>query len=382
MSDIREFHISIPDEAIADLRRRLAATRWPDGETVTDWSQGTPLAYAQSVCKTWESDFDWRKWEAKLNGWPQFVTEIDGCDIHFFHIRSPRADAVPLVITHGWPGSQIEFHKILDALADPEGHGGSAADPAFHVVAPSLPGYGFSGRPKATGWGTDKIAEVWAKLMARLGYDRYVAQGGDWGSAVTNYIGAQDPDHCAGIHVNMVTTLPPKPDPKQCTPQELGALMAAKHYRDADSAYARQMATRPQSLGYGLADSPAGQCAWILEKFWSWTDCDGDPETVLGRDEMLANISIYWFTNSAASSGRLYWHSFGRALQMPEVHVPMGGTIYPKEIFRSSRRWAEARYKNIVHWSEQPKGGHFAAFEQPEAFLADIRACFSAILSR
>ena len=375
MTEVRPFKIAVPDADIEDLRRRLKATRWPEKETVDDWSQGVPLAYVREVCDTWLNDFDWRNWEAKLNGWDQFVTEIDGVDIHFFHVKSPHVNAKPLVITHGWPGSQIEFHKFIDALVNPTAHGGTEAD-AFHVVAPSLPGYGFSGKPGATGWGTDKIGEVWTKLMARLGYKRYLAQGGDWGSAVTTQVGAQDPDCCAGIHVNMVTTRPAKPDMASLTPQEQSALGALKHYADNDSSYARQMATRPQTLSYGLADSPTGQCAWILEKYWSWTDCEGHPENVLNRDEMLANISIYWFTNSAASSGRLYWHSFGGATAQPNVLIPMGGAIYPKEIFRASRRWAEDRYKNIVHWSEQPKGGHFAAFEQPEAFVADLRDCF------
>ena len=376
MSDaIRDFRIDIPDADLEDLKRRLKATRWPEKEVVDDWSQGVPLGYLQEVCAFWADTFDWRKWEAKLNAWPQFVTEIDGVDIHFFHVKSRHSEARPLVITHGWPGSQVEFHKVIDPLVNPTAHGGKAED-AFHVIAPSLPGYGFSGKPTAAGWDTAKIADAWASLMARLGYSRYFAQGGDWGSAVTGNIGAQDPDHCAGIHVNMVTVRPKEIVPSELTPQEGAALASLKHYRDKDSSYAQQMATRPQTLGYGLADSPAGQCAWILEKYWSWTDCDGKPENVLTKDEMLANISIYWLTNSASSSGRLYWHSFGPRDQ-PEVHVPMGGAIYPKEIFRASKRWAEARFKNIVHWEEYPEGGHFAAFEQPKIFVEDLRACFA-----
>ena len=374
MSAIQPFRIAIPDADLDDLRRRLKATRWPEKEVVDDWSQGTPLAYLQEVCARWADGFDWRAWEAKLNGWPQFVTEIDGLPIHFFHVRSPHENARPLLITHGWPGSQIEFHKAIDPLVNPTAHGGHAKD-AFHVVAPSLPGYGFSGKPTAKGWSVEKIAGAWGQLMARLGYERYFAQGGDWGSAVTGTIGAVDSEHCAGIHLNMVTVRPKEIKPQELTPAEAAALKALKHYQNIDSGYARQQATRPQSLAYGLADSPAGQCGWILEKFWAWTDCDSHPENVLSRDEMLANISIYWLTNSAASSARLYWHSFGRREQ-PQVNVPMGGAIYPKEIFRASRRWAEERFTNIVHWSEQPKGGHFAAFEQPEAFVADLRECF------
>lgn len=375
MSDaIHPFRIAIPDADLDDLQRRLRATRWPDRETVGDWSQGVPLAYVQAVCDTWANDFDWRAWEAKLNAWPQFTTTIAGVDIHFFHVRSPHEGARPLILTHGWPGSQVEFHKVIDPLVNPTAHGGRAED-AFHIVAPSLPGYGFSGKPTARGWGVEKIADAWATLMARLGYTRYFAQGGDWGSAVTGCIGAQDAEHCAGIHLNMVVARPKDTDAAQLTPQETAALQALRHYQTIDSAYARQMATRPQTLGYGLADSPAGQCGWILEKYWSWTDCGGAPETVLSRDEMLANIAIYWLTNSAASSGRLYWHSFGRREQ-PPVHVPMGGAIYPKEIFRASRRWAEERFSNIVHWAEHPVGGHFAAFEQPGLFVADLRECF------
>lgn len=375
MTEIRPFAIAIPDADLDDLRRRLNATRWPDAETAGDWRQGAPLGYVREVCATWANAFDWRTWEAKLNAWPQFVTQIDGVDIHFFHVKSKHENAKPLVITHGWPGSQVEFHKIIDALVDPTAHGGTEAD-AFHVIAPSLPGYGFSGKPAVEGWGIEKIAMTWAQLMARLGYDRYLAQGGDWGSATTTAIAAVDPQHCAGFHINMVTVMPKGLDPTQMTPQEVAAAKSLEYYRKQDSSYAQQMATRPQTLGYGLADSPAGQCAWILEKFWSWTDCDGHPENVLARDEMLANISIYWLTNSAASSGRLYWHSFGLR-NIPEIGVPMGGAIYPKEIFRASRRWAEEKYKNIVHWSEHDKGGHFAAFEQPDAFVADLRACFA-----
>jgi len=369
---IRPFRIAVAEASLDDLRARLRASRWPEKQVVDDWSQGVPLAYAQEVCAYWAERFDWRVWEAKLNAWPQFLTEIDGVDIHFLHVRSPHENALPLVITHGWPGSVLEFHKVIDPLANPTAYGGSPED-AFHVAAPSLPGYGWSGKPTQPGWGVEKIADAWAALMARLGYRRYVAQGGDWGSAVTGCIGAQDPEHCAGIHLNMVTARPT--DRKNPTVQEQAALDSLQYYQDWDSGYSKQQATRPQTLGYGLADSPAGQCAWILEKFWAWTDCDGHPENALGRDEMLANISIYWLTNSAASSGRLYWQSFGKS-RPPKVHVPMGGTIFPKEIFRSSRRWAEARFSDIVYWTEQPKGGHFAAFELPEIFVNELRACF------
>jgi len=371
-ADIRSFRIDIPESDLDDLRRRLRATRWPETETVEDWSQGVPLAYAQEVCAYWADQFDWRPWEAKLNAWPQFLTEIDGIDIHFLHVLSPHDGALPLILTHGWPGSVLEFHKVIEPLTNPTAFGGRAED-AFHLVIPALPGYGFSGKPAAPGWGVEKIAEAWEELMARLGYGRYAAQGGDWGSAITACIGAQDPEHCAGIHLNMVNARPT--DRENLTEQEQAALESLKHYQDWDSGYSKQQATRPQTLGYALADSPAGQCAWILEKFWAWTDCGGHPENALSRDEMLANISVYWLTNSAASSGRLYWQSFGKH-RPPKVDVPMGGTIFPKEIFRASRRWAEARFSNIVHWSEQPKGGHFAAFEVPDVFVEELRTCF------
>src|SRR6056297_443394 len=317
-ADIRSFRIDIPESDLDDLRRRLRATRWPETETVEDWSQGVPLAYAQEVCAYWADQFDWRPWEAKLNAWPQFLTEIDGIDIHFLHVLSPHDGALPLILTHGWPGSVLEFHKVIEPLTNPTAFGGRAED-AFHLVIPALPGYGFSGKPAAPGWGVEKIAEAWEELMARLGYGRYAAQGGDWGSAITACIGAQDPEHCAGIHLNMVNARPT--DRENLTEQEQAALESLKHYQDWDSGYSKQQATRPQTLGYALADSPAGQCAWILEKFWAWTDCGGHPENALSRDEMLANISVYWLTNSAASSGRLYWQSFGKH-RPPKVDVP------------------------------------------------------------
>ena len=373
MTDIRPFRIDVPEADLDDLRRRLRATRWPEKEVVDDWSQGVPLAYTQELCAYWADKFDWRPWEAKLNAWPQFMTEIDSVDIHFLHVKSPHENAMPLVITHGWPGSVLEFHKVIDALVNPTAHGGSAED-AFHVVAPSLPGYGWSGKPTGPGWGVEKIGDAWAKLMARLGYDRYVAQGGDWGSAVTGCIGAQDPEHCAGIHLNMLMA-PTTTAKDDMTEAEKTAAERMKYYFDWDSGYSKEQATRPQTIGYGLADSPSGQCAWIVEKFWAWMDCDGHPENVLSRDEILANVSIYWLSNSATSSARLYWQSFGKSRPQP-VEVPFGYTVFPKDISFQSRRWAEKRFSNIVHWGEQEKGGHFAAFEVPETFVDELRACF------
>ena len=374
---IRPFRIEASDAELEDLRGRLAATRWPEREPVEDWSQGIPLAYVQEVCAYWAEKYDWRAREARLNGFSQFRTEIDGCDIHFVHVRSSREDALPLVVSHGWPGSIVEFHKVIGPLTDPEAHGGDPAD-AFHLVCPSLPGYGFSGKPTTPGWGVGRIADAWSTLMVRLGYERYVAQGGDWGAMVTTHIGMQDPEHCAAIHLNM-PIVPPDPETmSDLTPAEQSALAGIQHYQEWDSGYSKQQSTRPQTLGYGLVDSPAGQAAWILEKFWSWTDCDGHPENVLTRDELLDNVMFYWLPGTGASSARLYWESF-RTPPFGPVQVPVGCSIFPKEIFRSSRRWAEKRFGALLHWNELEKGGHFAAFEQPETWVDEVRTCFRSL---
>jgi epoxide hydrolase len=376
MSDqIRPFTVDIPEQDLADLRQRLALTRLPEKETPSDWSQGTPLAYVREIKEYWQHQYDWRRAEARLNAFDQFVTTLDGLDIHFLHVRSPEPDAIPLVMTHGWPGSVVEFLKVIGPLADPASHGGDPRD-AFHVVCPSLPGYGFSGKPSAPGWGIEKIADAWAQLAKRLGYDSYVAQGGDWGSAVTTALGIRDTAHCRAIHVNMVAA-PPNPM-DNLTELEKRGLAGMKHYQDWDSGYSKQQSTRPQTLGYGLVDSPIGQAAWILEKFWAWTDCNGHPENALTRDEMLDNIMLYWLTASGASSARLYWESFG-SFSAGEVQTPTGCSIFPKEIFVCSRRWAENRYKNIIYWNELPRGGHFAAFEQPQLFVDEVRNCFRLI---
>lgn len=371
---IRPFRIAVPDEVLQDLRARLRSTRWPEAEPVNDWSQGVPLAWLREVCRYWAEDYDWRAREAALNRFDQFVTTIDGLDLHFVHVRSPHADAMPLILTHGWPGSIVEFHKVIEPLTNPTAFGGDAAD-AFHLVCPSLPGYGFSSKPATTGWGVDRIAQAWAMLMARLGYPRYGAQGGDWGSAVTAALGGLDPAHCAGIHLTMASETRPRVEGEP-TQQEQRALRGLEFYRRWDSGYSKQQSTRPQTLGYGLTDSPAGQAAWILEKFQAWTDCDGHPENVLARDELLDNVMLYWVTASAASSARLYWESFGKGGQRPPVDVPTGVAAFPKEIVPPVRKWMEPRFRNITHWSEMPRGGHFAAFEQPEAFVAEVRAFF------
>jgi pimeloyl-ACP methyl ester carboxylesterase len=371
---IQPFRIAADDSALEDLRRRLRATRWPERETVTDWSQGIPLAYVQDVCSYWADKYDWRAREARLNRFAQFKTEIDGLGIHFLHVRSPHEGALPLVITHGWPGSIVEFQKVIEPLTNPTAHGGEAKD-AFHVVCPSLPGYGFSDKPAQSGWTTQRIAKAWAQLMGRLGYARYVAQGGDWGAMVTTWIGVEDPEHCAAIHLNMPIAPPDPATLNDLTEREKSALAGMQHYQEWDSGYSKQQSTRPQTVGYGLVDSPAGQAAWILEKFWAWTDCNGHPENVLGRDELLDNVMLYWLPATGASSARLYWESF-RTLSLDPVRVPVGCSIFPKEIFRTSKRWAEKRFEKLIHFEDMPKGGHFAAFEQPELYVGEVRACF------
>ncbi len=372
---IEPFHIAATDEQLADLKRRLAQTRWPERECVDDWTQGIPLAYVQELCAYWRDKYDWRAREARLNRFPQFRTTIDGLGIHFIHARSPHPEAMPLIITHGWPGSIVEFHKVIEPLTNPTAFGGNASD-AFHVVAPSLPGYGFSDKPSRAGWKVQKIAETFAQLMQRLGYNRYAAQGGDWGSVVTLNIGVKDPAHCLGIHVNLVIARPDGTE-TDLTPQEQSALAGMQYYSDWDSGYSKQQSTRPQTVGYGLTDSPAGQAAWIIEKFYAWTDCNGHPENVLTRDELLDNVMLYWLPATATSSARLYWESFRDAFTSnDQVTVPLGCSIFPKEIFRASRRWVAKRFPTLHYFNELPKGGHFAAFEQPELYLQEVRNCF------
>jgi len=375
---IRPFHIAVSDEILRDLKSRLRNTRWPEAELVDDWTQGTPLKWIQEVCRYWTEAYDWRSREALLNRFAQFTSAIDGLDIHFLHVRSRHAAAMPLIITHGWPGSVVEFHKVIEPLTNPTAHGGDAAD-AFHVVCPSLPGFGFSGKPTTAGWGVDRIAAAWAVLMDRLGYARYGAQGGDWGSAVTSALGAQDPTHCTGIHITLAMGSRPKVQGEP-TAEEARALKGIKDYSDWDSGYSKEQSTRPQTVGYGLTDSPAGQAAWILEKFWAWTDCNGHPENILGRDELLDNVMLYWVTATAASSARLYWESFGPGRRAAlKITVPTGVAVYPKEIVTPVRRWMEDTYTDIRHWREMPKGGHFAAFEQPVLFVEDVRAYFGTL---
>jgi pimeloyl-ACP methyl ester carboxylesterase len=380
MSDIdaRPFPIDVPQAALDDLRDRLARTRWPERETVADWSQGIPLAYVQELCSYWRERYDWRRCEKALNGRGSSRAQLDGLGTHFLHVRSPEPGALPLVLTHGWPGSVIEFSKVIGPLSDPARHGGDARD-AFHVVCPALPGYGFSDKPAGTGWGIQHIARAWAQLMAGLGYSRYGAQGGDWGAPITMAISDADPEHCAGVHVNM-TFVGPGPDEEQdLTDRERSALEARVHYDRYESGYMKEQSTRPQTLGYGLVDSPAGQAAWVVEKFWAWTDCDGHPENVLSRDELLDNVMLYWLPGAGASSARLYWEAVNHPGGMPPVTVPSGISVFPKEIYRTSRRWAEKRFTDLRFFAEHDKGGHFAAFEQPEQFVADVQTFFRTV---
>jgi len=359
------------DEArLDDLKDRLHRTRWPEAETGPDWSQGMPLAYTQELCRYWADEYDWAARAALLNRFAQYRTALDGLGIHFVHERSPHAGALPLLMTHGWPGSVVEFQKVIEPLTHPD----DPAD-AFHVVCPSLPGYGWSDKPSTPGWGVARIAGAWVELMARLGYDRYVAQGGDWGSAVTGAVAIADPAHCVAIHLNMVNAGPGRDMRDDLTDAETAALADYAEHERWGTGYSRQQSTRPQTLGYGLVDSPAAQAAWIIEKFWAWTDCDGHPENVLTRDEMLDNVMLYWLPGNGASSGRLYWESFA-SFGRQEVTVPMCASIFPKEIFRPSRRWAERSYTDIRYWNELDKGGHFAAFEQPGLFVDELRAAY------
>ncbi|HEY2688318.1 MAG TPA: epoxide hydrolase [Streptosporangiaceae bacterium] len=378
---VTPFRIEIPETELADLRQRLQRVRWPEPEPVTDWSQGVPLAYLQELCRYWADGYDWRATEARLNALPQFLTGIDGLDIHFLHVRSPHPGALPLILTHGWPGSIIEFLKVIGPLSDPTAHGGDAAD-AFHVVCPSLPGYGFSGKPAQPGWNVQRIASAWMTLMARLGYRRYGAAGGDWGTSVTTSLGQQDPAHLAGIHL-----IPPiaAPDPEtfgDLTEAEQASLADLERAAGRESGYSAEQATKPQTVGYGLVDSPAGLAAWIAEKFWSWTDHGGHLENVLTRDELIDNLMFYWLPGTGASSARLYWESFGQVSEWftrattDSVDVPAGCSIFPKEIPRPSRRWAARRYTDIRYWHELDRGGHFAAFEQPGTFADELRSFF------
>jgi pimeloyl-ACP methyl ester carboxylesterase len=366
--------------ALDDLKRRLAQTRWPDPETVADWTQGVPITKMKALVEYWRTGYDWRRCEARLNGFAQFRTEIDGLTIHFLHVRSQQANALPILITHGWPGSVIEFFKIIDPLTNPTAHGGRAED-AFHVVAPSLPGFAFSGKPVDRGWNAARIARAWSELMRRLGYPRYVAQGGDWGSIVTTTLAQQRPAGLVGIHLNMPFVFPDPIPTAGLSAAEQRAVEAFRRFQTDGFGYFLQQSTRPQTVGYALADSPVGQAAWIYEKFHAWTDNNGDPESALTRDEMLDVITIYWLTDTAASSARIYFEHAGivGANNSGVVELPVGCSIFPREIVPAPRSWAERFFPRLIHWNELDRGGHFAAFEQPALFTKELRECFRSL---
>lgn len=371
------FRCDVPERVLDDLRERLARTRFPDEVNDADWSYGTDLAYLKELCTYWRETFDWRAQEAALNRFPSFVTEIDGLSLHFLHAPSPRPDAMPLVVTHGWPGSVFEFLDIIDRLRDPAAHGADPGD-AFHVVCPSIPGYGFSEAAHAPGMHPLRVSEMIAKLMARLGYDRYGAQGGDWGSMISHGLGLADPKHCAGIHVNMVVAGPPAgaENPLEgLSPAELENLAEARRIQDEEMGYFRVQSTKPQTLGVGLNDSPAGLASWIVEKFRTWSDCNGDVESIFSRDRLLANITLYWVTGTITSSTRLYLESKRAGLGVADHPVPLGCAVFPRELIRSPRRWVESHF-DVRQWTEMPRGGHFAAMEVPDLLAADVRSFF------
>ena len=376
---IRPFEINVPDAVLDDLRNRLATTRLPDQIPGTAWDYGTNRAYLSELLDYWEHDFDWRAQEQMLNAFDQYKTTIDGLDVHFIHQRSPHEDALPLVITHGWPGSFMEFHKIIDPLTNPTAYGGDASD-AFHVVAPSIPGYGFSDKPTERGYNPERMADIIGKLMERLGYERYGTQGGDWGSIISRWQASLRPDRVVGVHINMVTAGPPPgvEDPNAGIPaDELERSQARQEFFADERGYSNLQGTKPQTLGFGLNDSPAGLAAWIVEKFMTWCDCGDHVENEFTKDELLTNITIYWVTGTITSSTRIYYESRYTPSSRPigYIETPVGCAIFPHEIFIPPRAWAEAAY-NVTHWTEMPRGGHFAALEQPELLTDDIRAFF------
>jgi pimeloyl-ACP methyl ester carboxylesterase len=385
---IRPYRMSVPEEALIDLRQRLASTRWPDEETVRDRTQGVQLATMQDLVRYWQTEYNWRTVESELNALPNFVTEIDGLDIHFVHVRSREPNAMPLIITHGWPGSVIELLKVVGPLTDPVAHGGRAED-AFDLVLPSLPGYGFSGKPKTSGWDLVKISQAWHQLMLRLGYTKYVSQGGDWGALVSEVMAAQQLPGLIGIHINMPGTVPPNiakalkdgdPVPDELSDEEKRAYAALSAFYTTGSGYYSIMGTRPQTLGYGLTDSPTALAAWFYDKFAAWTDSDGEPERSLTKDEMLDDITLYWLTNTGTSSARSYWEVYGGTpFNAIEISIPVGVTIFPGEIYQAPQSWAEQNYHKLVYFNEVDRGGHFAAWEQPGLFVSEVRAAFSSM---
>lgn len=378
---IEPFHIDIPQSALDDLKLRLSLVRWPNQETVHDWSQGVPLAKAQSLIEYWRTQYDWRVFEEEMNKLPHFRTYIDGLGIHFIHVKSKHPGALPILFTHGWPGSFIEFVDLIPSLTDPTSHGGNEDD-AFHVIIPSLPGYTFSDKPTEGGWKNDRIARAWIVLMERLGYSKWVAQGGDWGADITTTLGDMHPSSLIGIHLNWHFVFP-ETMPDQLSPEEQRAVDGSKKFFTDGSGYFHEQSTRPQTIGYALSDSPVALATWIYEKFHAWTDNDGNPEDAVSLDKILNNISLYWFTNTGASSIRIYWErqADGIGLQFagPKLDLPVAATVYPREIYRSPKSWAEQKYSNLIHWNEVDKGGHFASLEQPNVFVEELRTGFRSL---
>ena len=381
---IRSFKCAIPQKEVDELRRRVHATRWPGKETVPDRSQGAQLQRLRPLVEYWGREYDWRRGEKKLNAHAQFLTKIDGLDIHFIHVKSRHEDALPLIMTHGWPGSVLELVKTIGPLTDPTAHGGTAED-AFHVIIPSMPGYGFSEVPSETGWGPDRIGRAWHVLMKRLGYERYVSQGGDWGAVVSDKMGAQAPEGLLGIHTNMPATVPSEiakaladgePAPAGLSEDEKAAYEQMSALYTKGAGYALMMVTRPQTLGYALTDSPVGLAAWYYDKFADWTYSGGDPEKSLTKDEMLDDISLYWFTGTATSGARLYWENNANNFNAVDIKIPAAITVFPGEIYQAPRSWAEKAYHNLIYYNKVDKGGHFAAWEQPDLFTSELRAAF------
>jgi pimeloyl-ACP methyl ester carboxylesterase len=373
--DVTPFKVHVPQAALDDLKSRLANTRWPNKEPVSDWSHGVPLAKAQALVEYWRTHYDWRRVESTLNALPQFRTQIDGLGIHFIHVRSKHDNALPIILTHGWPGSIIEFIQVIGPLTDPTAHGGKAEE-AFHVVIPSLPGFGFSDKPTQPGWGLPRIATAWAGIMQRLGYSHYVAQGGDFGAGVSSWMAKQRPSGLAAIHLNLPILFPPPP-PRSggYTAAEQAALAQLGKYGSDGSAYASIQGTRPQTLGYALADSPVGQAMWIYEKFQAWSDNKGDPAEAISLDHMLDDITLYWLTDTAASSARLYYESFAKDFVRMPLDLPVAVSIFKGELFTPPKVWGDQTYSKLFYWNEVAKGGHFAAFEQPELFVTELRKC-------
>ena len=374
--DVTPFRVGIDPQAIHDLTARLTATRWPTAETVGDWSQGVPLAEAQRLIDYWANTYDMGRVQRRLNAYPQFRTEIDGLGIHFLHVRSKHPDALPIIFSHGWPGSILEFLDLIDPLVDPTAHGGRAED-AFHVVIPSQPGFGFSDKPTDR-WNATRTAKAWGVLMTRLGYDRWVAQGGDWGATVTGFLGQLNTPGLAAIHLNWQFVFP-QIMPAQLSPDEARAVEQAKNFQTVEGGYYLEQVTKPQTVGYALADSPAGQATWIYQIFHAFTDNRENPLGGLTSDQILDNITLYWFTNTAVSSARIYADNNGGSLSQGVIETPVAVTIFPKEIYQAPRSWAERDYPNLIYWNEVAKGGHFAAFEQPQVFVGEMRRAFETL---